>query len=262
MSLKFQNVRLAGIERTDVANENILGKGFYNEFGIDTALGFEEAAIGGWFHKIGVGVCKKVDSKYNFMKHYEIKPANFQTIAEDNRIVITCKSESVNGYAYSLRKKIELQESSFGIAYFLENTGERDIRTDEYVHNFLALNHEPIGSDYVLNFPFALKPELFVEKVNPESKVIIGDNSIKFNGVPEKEFFFSNLTGGENVDVGWKLSHLSTKIGIRETTSFQSSKVNVWGWRHVISPELFFKIFLKPGKTIEWSRNYSMYRLV
>lgn len=261
VGLKFQNIQLAGIERTDVQNRNLLGRGFYNEFGIDTALGFEEAAIGGWFHKIGVGLCKKDDSQYRFMKSYEIQPAAFQTIAEENGIVITCKSESVNGYAYLLKKKIELLENAFTITYSLENTGETDIRTDEYVHNFLAVNHDSIGSNYVLNFPFQLKPKLFKETVNPELKVLIGDKTIKFKDSPEKEFFFSNLTGGESVTGGWNLLHLTNKIGIRETASFESNKVNLWGWRHVISPELFFKIFLKPGETVKWSRNFTVYRI-
>ncbi len=181
VSVKFQNVQLAGIERTDVENKNILGRGFYNEFGIDTALGFEEAAIGEWFHKIGVGLCKKDDSQYDFMKHYEIKPAEFLITTEENSIVIACKSESVNGYEYLLKKKIELHESSFIVSYFLQNTGKKDIHTDEYVHNFLAVNQDLIGSHYVLNFPFQLKPTLFEETVNPELKVIIGDDSIKLN---------------------------------------------------------------------------------
>lgn len=261
VGLNFQNIQFAGIERTDVDNKNILGRGFYNEFGIDVALGFEEAAIGGWFHKIGVGLCKKDNSLYHFMKHYEVKPAEFQTILEENGLVITCKSDSVNGYAYLLKKKIELQESSFSISYFLENTGEKDIHTDEYVHNFLAVNQDLIGSNYVLNFPFQLKPTSFAETVNPELKVVVGDDSIKFNGSPEKEFFFSNLTGGEIVAAGWDLFHLATKIGIRETTSFESNKVNLWGWRHVISPELFFKIFLKQGEKVQWSRNFTLYRI-
>ncbi len=88
---------------------------------------------------------------------------------------------------------------------------------------------------------------------------MIQSNSI--NGSPEKEFFFSNLTGGQSVAAGWDLFHLATKVGIRETTSFESNKVNLWGWRHVISPELFFKIFLKPGEKVQWSRNFTLYRI-
>lgn len=261
VEVKFHNIRLSSVERTDCQNENYFGKGFYNEFGIDTALGFEEAAIGDWFHKIGVGLLKKDEPQYLFSKTYEIKPAEFKVITETDRILISCKSDAINGYSYLLRKEIILHESSFAVKYYLQNTGEKDIVTNEYVHNFTAINNDLIGNNYILKFPFQLKPELFEETVNPELKVDIGPNEIKFNSAPKEQFFFSNLTGSEYVDAEWELINLDSKIGIRETGSFQTKKVNLWGWKHVISPELFFHIFIKPGQSTEWFRNYNVYKL-
>ena len=261
VDVKFQNVQLASVERTDSINKNHFGKGFYNEFGFDKALGFEDAQVGEWFHKIGIGLLKKDDSKYVFNKPYEIRPAQFNTFSEGNKLIITCKSEAINGYAYLLRKEIELQESGFLIKYALENRGEKDILTDEYVHNFTAVDNELIGANYVLNLPFRLKPELFYETVNPEQKVEIGSNTIRFNATPEKDFFFSNLTGGETVNAEWELENHKSKIGIKETGSFQTNKINLWGWKHVISPELFLSIHVKPGRTIKWSRNFAFYKL-
>ena len=257
----FQNIPLSSIESTDCQNEHYFGKGFYNEFGIDTALGFDETDIGGWFHKIGVGLLKKDDTQYLFNKNYEIKPAEFKIISESNRLFISCKSKTINGYSYLLKKEIELQENSFTIKYCLQNTGEKDINTDEYVHNFTAINKALIGNNYILKFPFQLKPELFADTVNPEQKVDIGQNDITFNSSPKEPFFFSNLTGSENVDARWELINLESKIGITETGNFQTNKVNLWGTKHVISPELFFNIFIKPGQSTEWSRNYNVYKV-
>jgi len=261
VEVKFQNIQLSSVERTDCQNENYFGKGFYSEFGIDTALGFDEVEIGGWFHKIGVGLLKKEDNQYLFSKTYKIKPAEFKVISEANRVLISCKSDAINGYSYLLRKEIELHESSFTIKYYLQNTGEKDIITNEYVHNFTAINNDLVGNNYILKFPFPLKPDFFEETVNPELKVDIGENEIKFNSRPKEQFFFSNLTGGEYVHAEWELINLKSKIGIRETGSFQTNKVNLWGWKHVVSPELFFNIFIKPGQSIEWYRNYDVYKV-
>jgi hypothetical protein len=257
--VKFQNNYVSGVERSDCTDTQNYGKGFYNEFGIDTPLGFEEAAIGGWFHKIGVGILKKDAHHYFFHKDYEVKPAEFKISTEPNKILINCISNACNGYSYLLRKEIELCESSFIIKYHLQNTGDKDIITDEYNHNFLAINKDFIGSNYILKFPFPLNPELFGETVNPEGKVAIGKKEIEFNGTPNEQFFFSNLTGGENVDAGWELTNSKSKIGIRETGNFQTTKINLWGWKHVISPELFFNIFIKPGQSIGWSRAYKLF---
>ena len=97
--------------------------------------------------------------------------------------------------------------------------------------------------------------------MNPEQKVANGSKEITFKSVPKEQFFFSNLTGNEKVNAGWELINLDHKIGISETGNFQTNKVNLWGWKHVISPELFFNINIKPGQSIEWSRTYNVYHV-
>ncbi len=258
-SVKFQNKLLSSIEQTNPQNENYLGKGFYNEFGIDSALGFEETEVGGWFHKIGVGLLKKDSSQYAFDANYEITPAEFEIFPKPNSVLIHCKSEAVNGYAYVLKKEIKLLESGFSITYHLQNTGKKDIATEEYNHNFIAINKALIGTQYSLKFPFQLNLELFDEFVNPEHKVSIGQHTIQFNSTPKKQFFFSNLTGSKNVNAAWELVHHKSKIGIQEIGNFQTNKVNLWGWKHVISPELFFKIVVESGQSTEWSRTYNIF---
>jgi hypothetical protein len=173
--------------------------------------------------------------------------------------MISCISQEANGYSYELVKEIELLESGFRILYHLKNTGEKTISTDEYNHNFTAINNEMVGVNYRLKFPFTMKPEKIEGNVNPEGKVVIGSNEFSFSGTPEKQFFFGNLTGGQTVDAYWELVNSGTGIGIRETGSFTTNKINLWGWKQVISPELFFSINLEPGKEIEWSRTYSIF---
>lgn len=255
--VKFKNIVVSTVEDFNAKNEHLLGKGFYNEFGIDNALGFEETEIGGWFHKIGIGLLKKEDNTYSFNKNYEIKPANFKVSSRSNQITITCKSELINGYSYLLKKEIVLSNDSFTIHYSLENTGKKNIVTEEYVHNFIGMHQDAIGSNYHLKFPFQLQPTLFGETVNPELKVNIGNNNITLNGSPKEQFFFSNLSGDKKVEAEWELIHTKKKVGIRETGNFQTNKINLWGWKHVISPELFYPIFIKPNDTKAWSRTYT-----
>jgi len=255
----FQNVDVSTFEKPDCVNEHHFGKGFFNEFGIDTALGFEETEIGGWFHKIGVGLLRKEDDQYLFSRHYEIKPAEFEIITESNKMSMLCKSQQMNGYSYELNKQIELLENSFIIRYELLNTGEKIIRTDEYTHNFIAIDQDIIGSNYLLKFPFQLQPKRFGAVVNPEQRVRMGQKDITFNSPHTEPFFFSNLSGNETIDSIWELQHLTRKIAIRETGSFQTNKVNLWGWKHVISPELFYHVSIHPSQSKKWSRTFQIY---
>ncbi|MCY1635785.1 hypothetical protein [Marinifilum sp. D737] len=260
-SVKFNGIPISTQEKINGDPENVFGKGFYNEFGIEMPIGFDEINEGGTFPKIGVGELKKEGEAYNFIKFYQVKPASFKLIKEFNKLRIECVSGIVNGYSYELIKEIELLESSFEIRYRLKNTGKKAILTNEYCHNFLAIDNELLGSNYILNFPFELKPELFGEVLNQEGKVIVNKEEITFNDIPEEQFFYGNLTGGKSVFASWELLNTKSKIGIRETGDFETSKINLWGWKHVISPELFFEIHVKPDEVIEWKRTYSLFNI-
>ena len=257
----YKNKNVSGVERTDVVSDIDFGKGFYNEFGIETPVGYDETKIGGWFHKIGVGLLKKTYNEYGFYKNYEIKPAFFEIVRNPNSTEITCISEIVNGFGYVLLKIIELKDNGFVITYKLNNTGSKTIITDEYNHNFISLDLDLMGLDYKLNFPFELEINKFKEKVNDEEKVIINNKEISFKGTPKDPFFFSDLSGSEELKASWELVNLKKKLAIQETVSFKSDKVNLWGWTHVISPEIFFKINLRSGESVKWSRTYIIHEL-
>lgn len=260
-SVKFQHIPITGVEQTNLAEGKHCGKGFYNEFGIDSPLGFDTTKIGDWFHKIGVGLLKKDSTIYDFQKNYEVHPAEFNVIKRKTQVTSTCIAKVYNGYGYILNKEIELFKSGFTIRYQLKNTGEKTIKTNEYNHNFLAVDKSLIGIDYHLKFPFPLQPNLFGETVNPEKKAILGEDDLTFIGTPKEQFFFSNLSGGNIVNAQWELLNLKSNIGIRETGSFSTDSINLWGWTHVISPELFHSISLQPGATTEWTRAYEIFTI-
>lgn len=260
-SLKFKGVPVSTQEKINGDEENDYGKGFYNEFGIEKAVGFDEVREGEYFPKLGIGALKKRGVAYGFSNSYEVQPADFKVITNKNRLIIECVSKDINGYSYVLRKEIELLKSSFVIRYDLRNTGVKTIITNEYCHNFLAIDKKLMGTDYILKFPFDLKAELFDAALNPEGKVIVEKEQITFNNTPEEQFFYGNLSGSKMVKANWELINTKSKIGISETGDFKTSKINLWGWKHVISPELFFDINLKPNQEIQWSRTYDIYEI-
>lgn len=258
VQVTFRGIPLSVIETIDGQGGNAVGRGFCNEFGIDEALGFEEAEIGGWFHKIGVGLLKKDSDHYLFSKAYKIEPAEFACRVEEHKVLMSCLSKTVNGYAYALKKEIELHESGFTIKYMLHNTGNKNLKTTEYNHNFIGINGDLIGSNYLLKLPFPLRTERLGEVVNPEQKVDLGGGHIKFKDPIKEQFFFSNLPGGRMVDAAWELVHSASKIVISETASFKTDRINLWGWQQVVSPELFHSIDLQPNESTEWSRKYTV----
>ena len=105
VSVKYKDIYISRAEKLNDEDDTKSGKGFYNEFGINAAIGYDETNEGEWFHKIGVGLLKKVGGEYLFSNMYEIQPAGFNVTAEPYKITISCKSEIVNGYSYELKKQ-------------------------------------------------------------------------------------------------------------------------------------------------------------
>jgi hypothetical protein len=260
-SLKYNNIQISGSESLDIKQDNFLGKGFYNEFGIDKPFNFEDTLKNECFHKIGVGTLKKTEDAYYFHKVYEKQPIDFKIDKTDISLITECTSTNLNGHAYKLTKKVTILENEFSINYLLENIGKKDIITTEYVHNFLAINNDAIGPNYILKFPFELKTELFNEILNSEKKVVFEKANITFIETPNKDYFFSNMSGDKEVKAQWELLNIKHQIGIRETGDFYTNKINLWGVQHVICPELFYHINLKPNTSQAWSRTYSMFKI-
>ena len=256
--LTCKDITLTTTERSDDVDQNQFGKALYNEFGIEGALGFHKVEQGDWFHKIGIGLLKKDTKNYDFMHYYKVKPAQFSVTKEMDSINLTCISDFYLGYAYRLNKKIELLENGFKISYELINTGEKEIHTSEYVHNFLGFNKDPMNPSYILNFPFDIDQNTFNESVNNEGKIKVNRNGFGFKDIPIDQFFFSNISGNNSVNASWELLHKKLKISLKESTNFKTNKINLWGWQHVMSPELFHTIYLKPNESTSWHRTYTI----
>jgi hypothetical protein len=236
----FKGIPITTNEDPNCTDPLQYGAGLYNEFSMHNALGFDDTEIGSWFHKIGVGLLKKHDYEYDFSKAYEIKPAKFDMLVEVDRVHLECISPNVNGYSYHLQK---------------------EIHTEEYVHNFFCINHALINSNYELKLPFQIERPYSCKTVNPNNILDFKNDEVKFTSSTEHQFFADYLNGNDIVHAGWELINRETKIGISETASFKTSKVNLWGWKHVISPELFHSIHLKPTQIEEWTRTYHFFTL-
>jgi hypothetical protein len=239
------------------------GQGLYNEFGITKPIGYDDCMPGEKFPKIGVGLLtRKSNEGYRFYQAYEIDPFDVQFEKGEGWIRYTVFPKDCRGYSTKLVKKIGLSGDSFTIDYKLENTGMHKIQTNEYCHNFIGINRSNIDEHYTLRVPCEInKPSEMTEAVNPEDAVVLKTNSVKFNFAPGKDFFFSPLTGFNSKNGEWEITHDSAGVGMKEITDFVPEMMNLWGSKHVISPELFIKIDLEPGQELKWQRQYQFFYL-
>ena len=226
------------------------GIGLCNEFGMIEPVGYDDAEIGDCFPKIGIGLMKKDSADpFFFMKDYPFQPFSCITTELSNGLSWEVEPTDCNGYAARLVKTLKVSGNTIHIAYRLTNTGTKSIHTTEYNHNFVLIDHEPVGSSYRLDFH---KPITFKNKdgsdLSVDGRVTWPDGESGFYAICREV----PVTGTQS----WELWNDKSGAGLRETLHADACRIALWGMPHVISPEMFKAIALEPGESDSWSRTY------
>lgn len=233
------------------------GIGFCNEFGIDKPVGYEEAAVGECFPKIGIGLLKrKSEGPYEFWSSYDIQAFSVQVSTEENSVTFVSEPFRCAGYAARLEKTVSIKGTILEMEYTLKNTGIKHIETNEYCHNFIGIDGHHLGKDYCLSFPYQVK----INKVS--GSFVPYEDKILWEEAPQGDFYGIIERIGVEPEVDpywWQLIHTPSGAGVRELTRIPVCKYAVWGSTHVVSPELFIHISLEPGAAMTWSRKYEFF---
>lgn len=236
------------------------GMGLCNEFGISRAIGYEEAEAGEWFPKPGVGLLQKQsDEPYAFYGDYPLLPFNIHEETSQHSITYTVQPMECRGYSMQLVKKITLIEDRLEISYTIENTGEKPLRIEEYIHNFVGIDGAALGADYELRLPGELRIAA-PESAYTENLLHVSGSSLTWADQPDRPFY-CRLEGWEDAgaDYYWELVHKPSGTGIRESGDFPAERIALWGEKHVISPEVFVDITILPRHSKGWRRSYQFF---
>ncbi|MCG8578324.1 MAG: hypothetical protein MI866_00305 [Bacteroidales bacterium] len=234
------------------------GKGFFNEFGIARAIGYNSCQPGDYFPKIGVGMLRKENMKpYDFFHQYDKLPFEFTTETNHESVTFACINRHHES-AFYLEKKIGITSTGFCIDYQLENRGKITFNTSEYVHNFLSPGNKPLSDQTQLIIGEAVKASQFSEGLNPDNCLSYFGNQIRWQCAPASDFFFEDISEAAESGSNWTLIDNQLKLTISEQVDFLPHQINLWGRGHVVSPELFKNINLKPGETERWQRVFNI----
>ncbi len=243
-----------------------------DEFGIEKALGYDDAKVGGTFLKIGVGVLERPkEEKYSFANKYKVvKPLEWKVSEVEGATIpiqIWGAEQSANGYGYRFTKVLTAHENPrrvvrspvIRLEYVLKNTGEKRITTDFYNHNFFNVDADPIGPNYSFAFPVDVKAKDLKGKFG--DLVELNDKAFRFKDkLPSGEFVMAELTGFDPKDEKhrtFEMRHKPSGVTVKVQHSYPFAKFNVWGIKTTICPEPYMAIDLKPGEEMKWSITYT-----
>jgi hypothetical protein len=236
------------------------GEGLCNEFGIEQAIGYEDAEPGECFPKLGIGLLVRPDDEpYNFFRPHEIAehfPIDVE-VAED-RAIFTVAPKACRGYAARLVKTVSVQSAILEIAYRLENVGERPIVTREYCHNFVGIDGHHLGPDYRLRVPYDIELEPLPVRMQGLTEDLVIEDGVLYPKATPEHPFYCRLRGASRSDAAqWTLTHEPSRVQMSEYDDFAPVRVAVWGTTHVISAEIFVGVDVLPGVTQTWTRRYT-----
>jgi len=230
------------------------GIGLCNEFGLGLPLGYDEAAPGEQFPKLGIGLLTRLDgAACDPMRTYPLAPFAMACERTARGARWTVEPRTCRGYAVRLGKELALEGAGLSLSYRLDNLGQRAIRTSEYNHNFIAIDGHPIGPDYRLatSAPIVALPGAAGVAVTAAgfswSEEVSGARQFSARGLSAP-----GLDGG----FAWTLRHQPSGVEVSETIDRQPALIGLWGRAHVVSPELFIDIDLAVGASMEWRRDY------
>ncbi|MDQ3215677.1 MAG: hypothetical protein M3P99_06305 [Pseudomonadota bacterium] len=221
--------------------------------------GYEEAKAGETFVKIGVGaLLKSDDAPYSCYNDYEIADAGSWAIESSQSSITFTHQLNVNarGYGYVYRKTLSLaaDRPELFIEHSLENTGRVALQTAQYNHNFLTLDHEPIGANLIITFPFQVSGDgLDPEFVAAEGKQVSYKKQLVANDVVA--FPLSGFGSGAN-DYDIRIHHRTSRAGLRMIGDRPLIKLAVWSIRSVLSVEPFIEVRVEPSSRMRWTYRY------
>ena len=218
------------------------GEGFPDEF--EQPIGYEAAAIGEGFVKIGVGVVEKnADHPYtNHDRHRVVQPAE-HAVRVDGRSVTFEQSLDFGVYGYRYRKSVSVGAgSSFRIAHRLTNSGSAGWQSFWYSHVFLP--RPRVGEPYHLELPPCYRPDQANAARGAAGRYALPPAA-------EACFWWAVPPGERDAHqvAGTAMSFACAgDYPVREFMVYQNPRV--------VSPEPRLSIALQPGASIAWASDY------
>ena len=135
----------------------------------------------------------------------------------------------------------------------------------EYQHNFVAINHEPIGPDYELTVPFnreLVKMENSVSSMKTKEKapdvLTVADRTMIWKRSMGEGFTLFHRFEKEALDCAgqsfWTLRNKKQGLSVTEEFDFTPSVLVQWGIEHCVCTEVYAPIQAAPGESCRFTR--------
>ena len=228
-----------------------------------TPIEYNDAPVGGTFLKVGVGMLRKPqEERYGSFNPYEIvNGGTWKVRTESNRLEFVQELVDQSGYGYIYSKTVRLTKDrpELVLEHSLRNTGRKVIETLVYNHNFIVLDDRPSGPDFVIRFPFEVKPARDTQGlVETRGKEIVYLRELQQD---ERAMVSILGFGASAADYDITVENRRSGAGMRIRGDRPLARLTFWTIRSTRSPEAFIQLRVEPGREFTWRISYEFYTL-
>ena len=231
------------------------GRGLAGCIEWDTTELYDEVDLADSFPMLGIGLVKKGDTlPFQFNKAYAVTapfPRTVQTT--DSSCTIITNPILSNGIAVEQMKAYTLDGNTLTVRNTFRNVGSRSIHAKEFVHNFFCFDGHPIDRSYCLTLPFSVQPRF------RRGELAVGCQTLRpytFDGPTDSTAAFVDGWQGLRSHT-MRLENRETGTAVIVKEDFPPCHFYFWSNPSAFCPEVFCKIDLEPGETIEYTRKYT-----
>ena len=242
-----------------IAGTNSAMTGPVEEF--QKPVGYEAAAPGGTFLKVGVGMLRKIDSApYRFTTHFPLVDGGKWSVHKSSRSVtfeqVLGAPGTDFGYVYTKTIRLPDDSATLVIEHHLKNTGKLPIVTTVYDHNFLTIDGMDVGKAYSITVPYNIQPK---PAPNANFVTIDGKKASYIADLQGKDRAAFGLQGfsASPKDYDFTITNQAASFEVRIKGDRPLTNAEVWSIRTVLAVEPFIDVHVAPGQDYEWSYTYT-----
>jgi len=212
--------------------------------------GYDSAAVGEGFLKIGVGLLRRdSDGPYDWFHLYEILDAGKRSVSTSpDKAVFSHEMPGI----YTYTKTVELTgPDSFRISHRLMTA--EPMRILQYCHNFFTFGMDRVDCERSVEFDAPIRAiwrEDNVNALNDSKKIWLRAD------MTPGQLCYANICCDSSVPYGFVLR--SGVRAVRVTGSLPMAPSVFWSNYRVFCPEPYVELNAVPGQPLEWSTDYKL----